>query len=102
MPAPPQNRPIMCVDSKYRYAGEYDKNPSCKASVPKESVDHNRDSSVETIGQVYANEQDRTPVPADHHRPGAPKRKAGPTDCFEADQSSNGSFHRIEVAIWQC
>jgi hypothetical protein len=39
---------------------------------------------------------------ADHHRPDAPKRKAGPTDRFEAGQSSNGSFHRIEVAIWQC
>ena len=44
-----QNRPIMRVVDKHRHAGEYDQNPRSKASVPKESVDHRCDSSVETI-----------------------------------------------------
>jgi hypothetical protein len=38
----------MDVGSDHRRAGEYDQNPRGKASVPKESVDHECDSSVET------------------------------------------------------
>jgi hypothetical protein len=43
----------MSVDNEGRHAAEYDKNPRRKASVPKESVDHECDSSVETIGTKY-------------------------------------------------
>src|SRR5713101_4278563 len=45
----------MGVDNEGRHAAECDKNPRCKASVPKESVDHESDSSVETAYKCCAN-----------------------------------------------
>ncbi len=36
----------MSFDRERRHASEYDQNPSCKASVPKECVDHECDSSL--------------------------------------------------------
>jgi hypothetical protein len=41
-------RAIMSFDQERRHAAEYDQNPNRKASVPKECVDHECDSSVET------------------------------------------------------
>ena len=39
--------PIISFGSEHGHAGEYNQHPRGKASVPKESVDHNCDSSFE-------------------------------------------------------
>jgi hypothetical protein len=40
------DRAIMSFDHERRHAAEYDQNPNRKASVPKECVDHECDSSL--------------------------------------------------------
>ena len=42
------NRPVMSFHCELRSDAEHDKNPDDEAGVPKESVDHGCDSSVET------------------------------------------------------
>jgi len=42
------NRPVMSFHCQHRSDAEHDQNPDDKAGVPKESVDHGCDSSVET------------------------------------------------------
>jgi hypothetical protein len=49
----------MSVDNEGRHGAEYDKNPRRKASVPKESVDHGCDSSVETAYNCANSNQSR-------------------------------------------
>ena len=46
----PQNRPIMNVNHKVRQTAENDQDPRCKASVPKESIEHKCDSFLGWIG----------------------------------------------------
>ena len=50
--APPHifchNRPVISFHCEHRSDAEHDQNPDDKAGVPKESVDHGCDSSVET------------------------------------------------------
>jgi len=45
----------MSFHCEHRHAGEYDQKPCDKAGVPKESVDHESDSSVETAYKNCAN-----------------------------------------------
>jgi hypothetical protein len=47
------NRAIMSIDQERRHAAECDQNPNRKASVPKESVDHECDSSLKVLGRLH-------------------------------------------------
>jgi hypothetical protein len=47
------NRPVMHFGGEQRHTAQCDQQPHCKPSVPKESVDHECDSSLETTLDQY-------------------------------------------------
>src|SRR5258708_7428811 len=53
------NRPVMSFHCELRSDAEHDKNPDDEAGVPKESVDHGCDSSVETAYNCSNGHQSR-------------------------------------------